>query len=94
MTDAYVQVAADGSGKKIDNSVVTREPADPAWSATQGDTVYRQRIVIASDDNENQTMSLHGESGREALPVDSDTLEKIHATLEQIKDLLILAIHT
>jgi hypothetical protein len=94
MTDAFVQVATDGTGKKIDNAALTREPADPARDATQGDTVYRQRVVIASDDDESQTIKLHGEVGREAIPVDSNTLEKIHATLEQIKDLLELALST
>lgn len=92
MTDAFVQVATDGSGKKIDNSVVTRAPVDPARDATQGDTVYRQRIVLASDDDDRQTLNLSGETGRETVPVNSETLEKIHATLERIENLLALAI--
>lgn len=92
MTDAFVQVATDGTGKKIDNSVLTREKPDPARESTAGDTVYRQRISLASDSAEGQVLDLTGETGREAVPVNSNTLEKIHATLEEIKDLLAMAL--
>jgi hypothetical protein len=38
MSDAYVQIATDGSGKKIDNDSLT----------VSSNTVYRQRIINAS----------------------------------------------
>jgi hypothetical protein len=38
VTDGYVQVAADGAGKKLDNSVVVQDG---------GDTVYRERVNIS-----------------------------------------------
>jgi hypothetical protein len=37
VTDGYIQVAPDSSGKRIDNSVVT----------VAGQTVYRERVNIA-----------------------------------------------
>lgn len=41
MSDSYVQVPTDGSGKKIDNSVLTQDDGTTV--------VYRQRIVISDD---------------------------------------------
>jgi hypothetical protein len=37
VTDGYVQVAVDGAGKKLDNSVVT----------VDGQIVYRERVNVA-----------------------------------------------
>lgn len=40
MADGYVQVAADGAGKKVDNAELTR---------TDGTVVERQRVAIGDD---------------------------------------------
>jgi hypothetical protein len=90
--DSYVQVATDGSGKKIDNAALTRSPADPARDSTAGDTVYRQRVAIGDDANPRLQAELTGEAGRAALPVDGKTLNDIHAELAQIRHLLELLI--
>ena len=42
MADGYVQTAPDSTGKKIDNSELTR---------ADGTVVERQRVVIADDTN-------------------------------------------
>lgn len=90
--DSYVQAATDGSGKKIDNATQTRQPADPAWSSTQGDTVYRQRVVIASDENPQQQVEVRGEAGNAYMMVESRTMEEILGCLSEIRDLLKLAL--
>lgn len=48
MSDGYVQVATDGSGKKIDNAELTREPTT---QGSAGETVHRQRTVLADDES-------------------------------------------
>ena len=90
--DSYVQVATDGTGKKVDNATLTREKPDSAWSSTSGDTIYRQRVVLGADDNPKQQVKVEGEEGRGYLMVGGKSLEGIETTLNEIRDLLRLAI--
>lgn len=89
MADSHVQVAADGSGKKIDNTALTREPTTQGGT---GDTVYRQRVVIGSDTDPTVQASPEGEVGRAALPIHSPVLEEIRAELAMIRESLQLII--
>jgi len=89
--DSFVQVAADGVGKKIDNAQLTREPTTPGGT---GDTVYRQRVVLADDENPQLQARLRGEAGDTELQVGSADLGKIHAELVQIRELLQLLVGT
>lgn len=89
--DSHVQVAADGAGKKIDNAVLTREPATQGGT---GDTVYRQRVVIGSDDNPRQQAEVRGEAGQGALHVESNVFSEIHGELVRIRELLQMLIGT
>ena len=89
MTDSYVQVATDGSGKKIDNTTLTREPETQGSS---GETIYRQRVVIGADDNPRQQVSVSGEAGDVALQVDTKTMGEILAVLTEIRDMLRMTI--
>lgn len=86
--DSYVQVATDGSGKKIDNAALTRNP-DPGGT---GETVYRQRTVIASDENPRLQVKVGGEAGDGYVMVESKTLGEINATLMDIRDMLRMTI--
>lgn len=86
--DGYVQVAADGSGKKIDNTELDRRPPDPARSSTAGDTVFRQRVVVASDESPEVQVEVAGEAGEGALRVHSHELERIEGLLTEIRDML------
>lgn len=92
MTDSYVQVAADGVGKKIDNSQLTREKPDPAWDATEGDTVQRQRVVVGSDENPELQVRVDGEAGDATIQIDAKAAGHIVALLTEIRDLLKLFI--
>ena len=85
MTDSYVQVATDGSGKKIDNTTLTREPETPG---STGETVYRQRVVLGADDNPRQQVAVEGEAGAGVLMVDSRQIGEIAALLTEIRDML------
>lgn len=89
--DGHVQVATDGSGKKIDNAALEREPATQGGTA---DTVYRQRVVVADDENPRLQAKLRGEAGDGALQVDARVLGEIHAELVQIRELLQLLVGT
>ena len=89
--DSHVQVATDGSGKKIDNAALEREPATQGGTA---DTVYRQRVVLGSDENPRQQVGVSGEAGKGELAVESKTLGDIHAELVQIRELLQLLVGT
>lgn len=91
MTDSYVQVATDGSGKKIDNTVRTREYPDRARDSTAGDTVYRQRVVLG-DDETGRVVSVEGEDGKTQILVNSKTLEDIHLAIMDIRDMLRMAL--
>jgi len=89
MTDSYVQVATDGSGKKIDNASLEREPAT---QGSAGDTVYRQRVVIGSDENPRQQVNVSGEYGYGTLEINAKILGEINATLIEIRDMLRITI--
>lgn len=52
MADAYVQVAADGSGKKVDTSELTR---------ADGTVVERQRVVVSSPSDPNRVAEVDAE---------------------------------
>jgi len=82
MADGYVQVAADGVGKKIDNAELTRD---------DGVVVERQRVVISSDDNPRIQTRVDGEAGRAALSVDiGNALNSIVDKLEEIRTLIVM----
>jgi hypothetical protein len=89
--DSHVQVATDGSGKKVDNAALTREPATQGGT---GDTVYRQRVVLADDENARLQVRVQGEAGDGALQVEAKTLSDIHGELVQIRELLQLLVGT
>lgn len=89
--DSYVQVATDGSGKKIDNAALTREPAT---QGSAGETVYRQRVAIGDDEDPRLQAKLRGEFGDGALQVDAKTLGDIHSELMQIREMLQLLLGT
>jgi len=81
--DSYVQVAADGAGKKIDNATLTRDDAT---------VVYRQRVVLASDDNPRQQLTLGGEDGRVYVLVDGAAFQEMSMLLMEIRDMMRLTI--
>ena len=81
--DGYVQVAADGSGKKIDNAELLRD---------DGTAIYRQRIVLGSDENPRQQVRVSGEAGRGVLYVESLSLDEVNERLDKIIALLTLII--
>lgn len=83
--DSHIQVAADGSGKKVDNAALTREPVE---AGDAGEVVYRQRVVIGSDTDPAAQASPEGEVGRAALPIHSPVLEEIRAELALIREIL------
>lgn len=89
MADSHIQVATDGSGKKVDNAALVREPTTQGGT---GDTVYRQRVVIGSDTDPTVQASPEGEVGRAALPVHSPVLDEIRAELSLIRESLQLLI--
>jgi hypothetical protein len=89
--DSYVQVAVDGAGKKVDNAALTREPVIAGGT---GETVYRQRVVLGSDEDPSQQVAVSGEAGKGQLHVESDVLGEIHAELVQIRELLQLLVGT
>jgi hypothetical protein len=89
--DSFVQVATDGSGKKVDNAALAREPASAGVAA---ETVYRQRVALASDTNPRAQVEVMGEAGRGELSVESKTLGDIHAELVMIREMLQLLIGT
>lgn len=88
MTDSYVQVATDGSGKKIDNVSQTREKPDAAWDGTLGDTVYQQVVVFGNPESTTSRVIPTGEDGRAAIPITSEHLARIEGTLNEIRDIL------
>lgn len=77
--DGYVQVATDGTGKKVDNADLTRD---------DGTEVYRQRVVLGSDENPRQQVQVRGEAGDVALMVEAKELGEIKEILSEIRDLL------
>ena len=83
--DGYVQVAADGAGKKIDNAALLREPTTLGGT---GETVYRQRIVLASDENPRQQVNVTGEAGRGVLQVECRQLDEVIAKLQELIELI------
>lgn len=87
--DSYVQVAADGVGKKIDNAALTREPTTQGGT---GETVYRQRVVLGDDENPKLQAKLEGEEGDGKLIVDSKAVNEAVVLLTEIRDLLRLTI--
>lgn len=89
--DGYVQVAADGVGKKIDNAELTREPETQGGA---GEVVYRQRVVLADDEDPKLQAKLRGETGDASLQVEAHVLGEIHAELVQIRELLQLLVGT
>lgn len=79
MADGYVQVAPDSTGKKIDNAELTR--ADKT-------VVERQRVVLGSDENPSQQVSVAGEKDRTYIYVHGPGFEEISEKLQMIIDRL------
>lgn len=77
--DSYVQVAADGAGKKIDNAELTRE---------DGEVVYRQRTVIGSDENPRVQATVDGEKGSAYLLVDSKSFDEMTEKIQELIDVI------
>lgn len=84
MADGVVQVAPEGSGKKIDVAELTR--ADTT-------IVERQRVAIGDgDDAQQASANVRGEQGRAYQLGDSeqlDVLRSIDHSLQEIKLLLV-----
>jgi len=77
--DSFVQVAADGTGKKIDNAALKRD---------DGSTVYRQRTVIASDENPRIQAEVRGESGQAYLMIDSRAFDELIEAVQEMNELM------
>ena len=54
--------------------------------------MYRQRVVISSDENPQQQAEVRGEAGNAYLMVESRTMQDILGCLSEIRDLLKLAL--
>jgi hypothetical protein len=85
--DSYVQVATDGSGKKVDNSVLTREPTTQGGT---GETVYRQRVILGSDENPRLQVEVQGEAGKGYAMVAVKDLDEMVEILSEIRDMIAL----
>ena len=90
--DGYVQVATDGSGKKIDNAELTRENSTASGAYVAGATVYRQRVALGSDENPRLQMAVEGEAGRGAARVTVPELDAVVERLDEILAVLRLAV--
>ena len=77
--DSYVQVAADGAGKKIDNAELVRD---------DGEIVFRQRTVISSDENPRSQVTVGGEKDATYLLVDSRSFDEIIEKLQELIDVI------
>jgi hypothetical protein len=75
MTDSYVQVAPDSTGKKIDNSELTYD---------DGVIAYRQRTVIASDNDPGAKAEVKGEEGKGYLLIGSDRFDELLEKMDEI----------
>lgn len=84
--DSHVQVAADGEGKLIDNAALLRE------GNVAGEEVYRQRVVLSSDENPRLQARLGGEAGEGYLMMDSRSFGEMLEVLTEIRDMLKLTI--
>lgn len=83
--DGYVQVAPDSTGKLIDNAELTREPTTQGAS---GSTVYRQRVVISSDEDPTIQQRVAGEAGDAHAMVQDRKLDEVLGVLVEIRDML------
>ena len=84
-TDGFVQVPADGAGKKIDNAELTREPVNPGDAAV---VVERQRTVLGSDENPRLQAMLGGEAGQGYVLVDARAFGELIEKMDEMIDLL------
>lgn len=100
MADGFVQVAADGSGKSIDQAAVT-VPAGTVVTGSDGtkttltaDAIYyRQRVVIGDPSEQGGSVSVRGEVDRGALSIDGEVvaqLRSINDTLDEFRIYLTL----
>lgn len=94
-TQAYVQVATDGSGKRIDNTAILVPSgtivtdASGVESALTGDiVVFRQTTTIGDPENINQRANVTGEVGRGTIMVETKQLDEISKTLTDILEFL------
>jgi GTPase involved in cell partitioning and DNA repair len=95
MADGFVQVAADGSGKSVDNAAIT-VPAGTVVTGSDGTkttlsadaTYYRQRVVIGDPSAQGGGVTVRGEVDRGALSIDSEVvaqLQSINDTLNEFR---------
>ena len=85
MSDGYVQVAPDSTGKKIDNAELTRD---------DGTVIERQRIVLADDENPRVQVAVGGEPGRGAVGVGGESVELLRSIDLWLKMLVVaVALH-
>lgn len=77
--DSYVQVATDGSGKKIDNALLTRD---------DGTVIERQRVVISSDENPLQQVKVAGEPGRGYIIVKVQGVDELICKIDELIEVI------
>lgn len=98
MSEGYIQVDVDGSGKKVDNAAIT-VPAGTVVVGSDGTATtltadaiyYRQRVVIGDPNSASGGASVTGAAGHGALMIDSASLpilESIDKTLQDIRFLI------
>jgi len=75
--DSFVQVATDGTGKKIDNAELTRD---------DGEIVFRQRTVLSSDENPRQQVTVGGSQGHTYILTDSRSFDVMIEKLQELID--------
>lgn len=76
--DSYVQVAPDSTGKKIDNSQLTR---------ADGTVVQRQRVVIGDDTDPAQQATVFGGDVYVRARDLQNVMEQILNELREIKEI-------
>lgn len=79
--DDYVQIAPDGSGKKMDNAALTRD---------DGTVVERERVSIGSDENPRLLAQIGNEYGRGSLYIGGEAVELLTEINHTLKMILVL----
>jgi GTPase involved in cell partitioning and DNA repair len=101
----FVQVATDGSGKRVDNVAVTLPSgtvvtnADGTTTTLTADTVvYRQGVHLVDPDDVNARQNIGGENGRGAAGTHDRSvvlaLQEMHGTLKELLDELREFVHS
>lgn len=82
MAESYVQVAADGAGKKVRNASLTESQGVDTSGNAQADLVRYQQVVLIADGPDGDTVDWGQLKGI------NDQLQSIHELLEAILDAL------